>query len=150
LGKEKTTMEKPPHPIDRHVGGRVRLRRTLIGMSQEQLGAKLGLTFQQIQKYEKGSNRISASRLWEIASALEVPISYFYEGAGNEIRDNPQGFGESGQASIEGIAHSSESLALLRHFTQITDTGIRRAMVDMARALASSARARQQIGGGHS
>jgi transcriptional regulator with XRE-family HTH domain len=141
-------MDKPPHPIDRHVGGRVRLRRTLVGMSQEQLGARLGLTFQQVQKYEKGSNRISASRLWEIASALNVPISYFYDGAGSTASGSTEGFSESGQTAIEGIAHSSESLALLRHFTQITDLGTRRAMVDLARALASASRARQQGEGG--
>ena len=73
-------MKKVPNPIDRHVGSRVRMRRILLGMSQEKLGEALGLTFQQVQKYEKGTNRISASRLQQFSSILQVPISFFFEG----------------------------------------------------------------------
>src|SRR3954468_15383406 len=73
--------KKPPNPIDRHVGSRVRMRRMMIGMSQERLGDALGLTFQQVQKYEKGTNRIGASRLQQIAEILQVPVSYFFEGS---------------------------------------------------------------------
>src|ERR671926_591337 len=79
---------KSPNPVDKHVGGRVRLRRMLIGMSQEKLGEALGITFQQVQKYEKGTNRIGASRLHQIAQVLGVPISFFYEGAPEESAAN--------------------------------------------------------------
>ena len=74
-------MKKPPNPIDSHVGARLRMRRTLIGMSQEKLGAALGITFQQVQKYEKGANRIGASRLQDIARVLQVAPAFFFDGA---------------------------------------------------------------------
>ncbi|MGH6853068.1 MAG: helix-turn-helix domain-containing protein, partial [Methylocella sp.] len=74
-------MKKIPNPIDRHVGGRVRMRRVMLGMSQEKLGDALGLTFQQVQKYEKGTNRIGASRLQQISRTLDVPPAFFFEGA---------------------------------------------------------------------
>src|SRR6201988_3669252 len=72
--------KKAPNPIDRHVGSRVRMRRMMLGMSQEKLGDALGLTFQQVQKYEKGANRIGASRLQQISQILQVPVSFFFEG----------------------------------------------------------------------
>jgi len=126
---------KQPHPVDRHVGGRVRLRRTLAGMSQEQLGEHLGVTFQQVQKYEKGTNRISASRLWQVAEVLKVPVAFFFEGT-DEARQAPAaGFAESRQSEITGIAQSTEALQLLRHFTHIAEPRLRRAVVDLARAL---------------
>src|ERR671914_1569018 len=75
--------KKAPNPIDRHVGSRVRMRRMIVGMSQEKLGESLGLTFQQVQKYEKGTNRIGASRLQQISKVLGVPIEFFFEGAPN-------------------------------------------------------------------
>lgn len=83
-----------PNPIDVHVGNRIRLRRTLLGISQEKLASLLGLTFQQIQKYEKGANRVGASRLWDISKILETPISFFYEDMNKDI--------EQEQSSIEG------------------------------------------------
>ena len=73
-----------PNPIDVHVGSRIRLRRTLLGMSQERLAEAIGLTFQQVQKYERGANRVSASKLWEIAAALKTPVAYFYDGLGDQ------------------------------------------------------------------
>src|ERR1700733_12990057 len=81
--------ERRPNPIDCYVGSRIRIRRTLLGLSQEQLGAHLGLTFQQIQKYEKGSNRVGASRLFEIARILNVSIPYFYDDMPQEMLDRP-------------------------------------------------------------
>ncbi len=81
-----TVSESGPRPVDVHVGGRVKARRTLIGMSQEELGKHLGLTFQQIQKYEKGMNRIGASRLWQFSLILGRPISWFFEGIGKQKR----------------------------------------------------------------
>ena len=74
-------IKKAPNPIDKHVGSRVRMRRMMVGMSQEKLGDALGLTFQQVQKYEKGTNRIGASRLQQISIILQVPVSFFFEGA---------------------------------------------------------------------
>lgn len=129
---------KQPHPVDRHVGGRVRLRRTLAGMSQEQLGEQLGVTFQQVQKYEKGSNRISASRLWQIAEILDVPVAFFFEGTRTSAAQNAAGFAEDRQAEITGIANSTESLQLLRYFTHIIDPKVRRSVVDLTRSLASA------------
>ena len=131
-------MEKRPHPVDCHVGAQVRLRRTLVGMSQEQLGARLGVTFQQVQKYEKGSNRISASRLWQIATILDVPVSFFFDGASAPQPDGMDGFEEAPQATISSMTQSSDSLALLRHFTQIGDTALRRSVVDLARSLSAA------------
>ena len=81
MASEKKISKKSPNPIDKHVGARVRMRRMMIGMSQEKLGDKLGITFQQIQKYEKGTNRIGASRLQNIALVLSVPVGFFFEGA---------------------------------------------------------------------
>jgi len=134
--RPNTTMQKDPHPIDRHVGSRVRLRRTVIGMSQEQLGHKLGVTFQQVQKYEKGSNRVSASRLWQIARTLGVPVSFFFEQVA--LAAQGEGFADAEQSQIQDMTQSTESLALLRHFTQIAEPGLRRAVVDLARSLASA------------
>ena len=78
--------KKRPNPIDVHVGSRIRLRRTMLGMSQEKLGESLGITFQQIQKYEKGTNRVSCSRLYEISQILDVPITYFFSASGEWTR----------------------------------------------------------------
>lgn len=83
----KSTMKKSPNPIDQHVGQRVRVRRVLCGMSQTALANELGLTFQQLQKYESGANRISASRLWAISKILDVPVSWFFEGIDGEPAD---------------------------------------------------------------
>src|SRR5215467_14082693 len=83
--------KKTPNPIDKHVGARVRMRRMMVGMSQEKLGDALGLTFQQVQKYEKGTNRIGASRLQQIASILQVPVAFFFEGAPDLVGNSPQG-----------------------------------------------------------
>ncbi|NND50681.1 MAG: helix-turn-helix transcriptional regulator [Rhizobiales bacterium] len=129
---------KDPHPIDRHVGGRVRLQRTLVGMSQEQLGDKLGVTFQQVQKYEKGSNRISASRLWQISRILGTPVSFFFDLSPDIADPQLEGLAEAGQSEIGDMTHSTESLTLLRHFTQISDPTTRRAVIDLARSLAAA------------
>src|ERR1700730_17438468 len=87
--------KKAPNPIDRHVGSRVRMRRMMLNMSQEKLGDALGLTFQQVQKYEKGTNRIGASRLQQISLILQVPVSFFFEGAPAPPGSRPQGLGEA-------------------------------------------------------
>jgi transcriptional regulator with XRE-family HTH domain len=133
---------KEPNPIDVHVGSRVRLRRLLVGMSQEKLGEQLGLTFQQVQKYEKGTNRIGASRLYEVSRILNVPVQYFYE----EMADNDAHIVGGEQAFAEGdsapfvmdFVSSSEGLQLNRAFVEIRDPAVRRGIVDMLKALAKS------------
>jgi len=127
-------MKKSPNPIDKHVGSRVRLRRMLIGMSQEKLGEALGLTFQQVQKYEKGTNRIGASRLHEIARILGVGIDYFYEGApsagDSDVAENP------GSNDVATILSTSDSVQLMKAFARIKDAKVRKRIVDLAEALA--------------
>jgi|SRR6516225_5921436 len=100
---------KAPNPIDQHVGSRVRMRRLMLAMSQEKLGFALGLTFQQVQKYEKGMNRIGASRLQQISHILQVPVAFFFEGAPNALA--PQGSGSAlSMAEIDDFISDSEGL----------------------------------------
>ena len=126
--------KKKPNPIDIHVGGRIRLRRNMLGMSQEKLGESLGITFQQIQKYEKGTNRVGASRLQAIASILEVPVAFFFEdapGTGNE------GLAEDSSATyVVDFLSSTEGLRLNRAFVRISDPKVRSRIIDLVRALA--------------
>jgi transcriptional regulator with XRE-family HTH domain len=128
--------KKQPNPIDTHVGSRVRLRRMMQGMSQEKLGEHLGITFQQIQKYEKGTNRIGASRLQHIASVLQVPVSFFFEDApGGASADS--GFGESRSGDfVTEFLSSAEGLQLNKAFARIKDPKLRRRIVDLVRAMA--------------
>lgn len=129
--------KKSPNPIDVHVGGRIRLRRMMLSMSQEKLGDALGITFQQIQKYEKGSNRVGASRLQHIASILKVPVSFFFEDAPGAPTE-AQGFSEApGSSYVVDFLSSSEGLALNRAFVRISDPKVRRKIVDLVQAIAS-------------
>jgi transcriptional regulator with XRE-family HTH domain len=127
-----------PNPVDIHVGGRVRFRRMLLGMSQERLAEQLGLTFQQIQKYEKGINRIGASRLYDLSQILGVPIQFFYEEApGTDVSNNAPGFGErTSEVHIVEFLSSRDGLELNKAFVRITDPKLRRAVVELARSLA--------------
>jgi transcriptional regulator with XRE-family HTH domain len=125
--------KKQANPIDAQVGNRIRLRRMLIGMSQERLGELLGLTFQQVQKYEKGVNRVGAGRLFQVAQILGVPISYFYEGVVNEL-------GHSKNATVtppvmEFLA-SGEGLQLSLAFMRIQDPKVRKRVIDLVKSLA--------------
>jgi len=129
-----------PNPIDVHVGGRVRFRRMLLGMSQEKLGEQLGLTFQQVQKYEKGINRIGASRLFDLAQVLGVPVQFFYEEApsGEAPALVPDGFAEKpAENSIVEFLRSRDGLELNKAFMRISDAKARRAIVDLVRSLAN-------------
>ena len=141
--------KKNPNPVDVHVGNRVRMRRMLIGMSQERLAKELGLTFQQIQKYEKGTNRISASRLYKIAQVLGVPVQYFFEDLPAPVEGEAAGVAE-GRAHVQimDFLSSSEGLQLNRHFAAITDSDVRRAVVDMVRALARAGKKAENSGDG--
>jgi transcriptional regulator with XRE-family HTH domain len=127
--------KKSPNPIDKHVGARVRMRRMMISMSQEKLGEKLGITFQQIQKYEKGTNRIGASRLQQIANVLGVPVGFFFEGA--PIADkSPSGFDDSASpAYVSDFLATSDGLALTKAFMRVSDSKVRRRIVDLVEAI---------------
>lgn len=130
-------IKKVPNPIDRHVGSRVRMRRMLAGISQEKLGEALGLTFQQIQKYEKGANRISASRLQQIAKKLEVPVSFFFDGAPGGDATPTAGFADStSTAYISDFLATSEGVQLTKAFVRIKSGRVRRRIVDIVEALA--------------
>ena len=112
--------KKKPNPIDIHVGSRIRLRRTMLGMSQEKLGENLGITFQQIQKYEKGTNRVGASRLQNISSILNVPVSFFFEDAPGDGSGNQPGMAEASSSNyVVDFLSSSEGLQLNRAFVKI-------------------------------
>lgn len=126
--------KKAPNPIDKHVGSRVRMRRMMLSMSQEKLGDALGLTFQQVQKYEKGTNRIGASRLQNIATVLSVPVGFFFDGAPGQ-GSNGTADSKSGSYVVDFLS-SSEGLQLNRAFVRISDSKVRRRIVDLVRALA--------------
>ncbi|MCB8840820.1 helix-turn-helix domain-containing protein [Aurantimonas sp. VKM B-3413] len=129
--------KKKPNPVDTHVGSRVRLRRTMLGMSQEKLGESLGITFQQVQKYEKGSNRIGASRLQRISEVLGVPVSFFFEDVpGSDAQRG--GLQESGTDYVVDFLSTSEGLQLNRAFVKISDPKVRRRVIELVRTLADS------------
>jgi transcriptional regulator with XRE-family HTH domain len=131
-------MIKAPNPVDKYVGSRVRMRRIMLGMSQEKLGDSLKLTFQQVQKYEKGTNRIGASRLHQIADVLQVPVSFFFEGGPAGEIGSMDGLSEApSPAYISDFLATSEGLALTRAFTRITDAKLRRSIVDLVEQMAS-------------
>jgi len=129
-----------PDPIDVHVGSRVRLRRNMLGLSQEKLGEAISLTFQQIQKYERGANRIGASRLLELSRVLDVPISFFYDET-DPVRAPaiPTGFEESPQEGFDSDPlHKRETVELVGAYYDIGDIAVRRRLFDLAKALAAS------------
>ncbi len=130
-------LKKAPNPIDKHVGSRVRMRRVLIGMSQEKLGEALGLTFQQVQKYEKGLNRIGASRLQQISKTLNVPPSFFFEGAPSLSPVDGAGFAEESSSQyVVDFLSTAEGLHLNRAFARIRDAKIRKRILDLVTSLA--------------
>ena len=124
--------KKAPNPTDKHVGARVRMRRMMLSMSQEKLGDALGLTFQQVQKYEKGANRIGASRLQQIAHILQVPVAFFFEGAPSLPGQQLSGLSEApSPAYVSDFLATSEGLALTKAFMRIKDAKLRRRIVDL-------------------
>lgn len=132
-----TENKKKPNPIDIHVGSRIRLRRNMLGLSQEKLGENLGITFQQIQKYEKGTNRVGASRLQAISSILSVPVAFFFEDAPDQLNQQPAGFAEENETNyVVDFLHSAEGVQLNRYFTKISDPKIRKKIVDLVKTLA--------------
>jgi len=144
-----TEKESRPNPIDVHVGSRIRLRRTLMGLSQERLGEALGLTFQQVQKYERGANRVGASRLFDLSRVLDVPIAFFYDDMPYEAGGTTAGSGISGRRSYafaeaqEGFGavaddpmNRRETLDLVRAYFRITDVSVRKRVLDLVKSLA--------------
>jgi transcriptional regulator with XRE-family HTH domain len=136
-------VEGRPSPIDVHVGARIRLRRTLLGMSQERLGESLGLTFQQIQKYERGVNRVGASRLFDLSRVLDVPISFFFddmpeplarEYGGSAVR-RAVGFAEPQDSFDDDALHRRETLELVRAYYRIQDPSVRKRVFDLIKSL---------------
>ena len=140
----KVDREHRASPIDAHVGSRVRLRRTLLGMSQEKLGDALGLTFQQVQKYERGVNRIGASRLFDLARVLDVPIGFFFDDLPPEMGGNVAvrsrqaiyGFSEAQNGLEDENMNKRETLELVRAYYRITDPAVRKRVFDLIKSLA--------------
>lgn len=140
-GRRRRRKSDKPNPIDVHVGARVRLRRTLLGMSQEKLGEAIGLTFQQVQKYERGANRIGASRLFDLSQVLDVPVSFFFDDIDRQAV-------EAAQGDADGLAEGAagryepdpmmrrETLELVRAYYRISDPQIRRRLFDLTKAIA--------------
>lgn len=141
----RTASLGQPNPIDVHVGSRVRLRRTLLGMSQEKLGEAIGLTFQQVQKYERGANRIGSSRLFDLARVLDVPVSYFFE-------DMAPGVSARSPSRMKGLAEQKappfepdpmvkrETLELVRAYYRITSPQVRKRVFELTKSLANASK----------
>ena len=126
-----------PHPIDIHVGRRLRQRRRLLALTQEKLAQAVNIRFQQIQKYESGANRVSASRLWSLAKALDVPVAYFFDGMnGAEPKSEYELYGDYGfaEAPAADVLDEKETIELVRYYYQLNE-GPRRRLLDLARAL---------------
>jgi transcriptional regulator with XRE-family HTH domain len=142
-GRRRRQKSDKPNPIDIHVGSRVRLRRTLLGMSQEKLGEAIGLTFQQVQKYERGANRVGASRLYDLSRVLDVPVSYFFE-------EMSPGVASAAEARLGGLEEAPsptyeadpmmrrETLELVRAYYRIGNPEVRRRLFDLTKAIANA------------
>ncbi len=132
-----------PKPVDLHVGNRLRMRRTLLGLSQEKLGEAIGLTFQQVQKYERGLNRIGASRLWDISKILDVPISFFFEDLDNNATTKNQipyvpGLAEDKAPFNYDPMSKKETIELVRAFYSIKDPSVAKKVLELVKALSGN------------
>jgi len=128
--------KKAPSPTDQHVGSRLRMRRKMLGMSQEQLAEALGITYQQVQKCEKGANRIGASRLQQISQILQVPIAFFFEGAPNALAPHDSSGSALSMAQIDDFVSGSNGLRLMRAFMRIDNATLRRRIVMLVQEVA--------------
>ncbi len=126
--------DRSPNPVDLHVGARIRMRRKLLGISQERLADDLGLTFQQVQKYERGANRVSASKLYEIARSLKTSIAYFFEGLADPTTSD--GEGDSGEQSVHDFLMTAEGLELASVFPRVPQPRVRRRLLELVRSMA--------------
>ena len=139
----RSEKDSRPNPIDLHVGSRIRLRRTLLGMSQERLGEALGLTFQQVQKYERGVNRVGASRLFDLSRVLDVPISFFYDDMPDSLGGHARlagrgaaGFADAQDGFGDDTLNRRETLELVRAYYRITDVAVRKRVFELVKSLA--------------
>ena len=133
----KDTEGRRPSPIDLHVGGQVRMRRKVLGVAQDQLAGDLGLTFQQVQKYERGENRISASKLYQIAAVLKTDIAFFFDGLPDPAEAaGPNGAGHEADRTVQTFLHTAEGMQLATLFPRIGTSRVRRQLVDLVRAMA--------------
>ncbi len=142
-GRRRRRKSDKPSPVDVHVGSRVRLRRTLLGMSQERLGHAIGLTFQQVQKYERGANRIGASRLFDLSRVLDVPVSFFFDDINPAIKssapENVVGLSEPGPERYEhDPMMRRETLELVRAYYRVVDPQTRRRLFELVKAIANA------------
>ncbi|HYH36811.1 MAG TPA: helix-turn-helix transcriptional regulator [Azospirillum sp.] len=140
-GPKSEDDEGGPNAVDVHVGSRIRLRRTLMGMSQTALAESVGLTFQQIQKYEKGGNRVSASRLWQFGQVLDVPVSFFFDDMPQEIlsdRGHPGATSTAGDSESTGVMTRRETLELVRAYYRIQNEPVRRRIYELFKAMGSA------------
>ena len=127
--KRRTVAERGPHPVDVHVGSRVHSRRTLLSMSMKRLGEALGVTYQQLQMYERGANRIGASRLYQLCRILDVPVGYFFAGLEEEVSSSPP----------DDSMHKRETLELVKAYYRVRDPKVRNALRGMTLAMAKGA-----------
>lgn len=138
-GRRARLESGAPNPVDVHVGARVRIRRTLLGLSQGELGERLGLTFQQIQKYERGLNRISASRIFDIAHVLGVPVPFFFDDMPEDLASRAPGCAEDYDAAGDDpeaeYMTKRETLELVRAYYQISDPGVRKKVYHLTKSL---------------
>ena len=146
IGKKRGRLaDGSPNPIDVHIGARIRIRRTLLGMSQEKLGEAIGLTFQQVQKYERGANRVGASRLYDLSQVLDVPVSFFFDGLAEEAQASSPANIAKGLAPAQGQTETEEldpmikreTLELVRAYFAINDPDTRRSFYALVKAMAA-------------
>jgi transcriptional regulator with XRE-family HTH domain len=128
--------DRLPNPVDLHVGSRIRLRRKVLGVSQERLAESLGLTFQQVQKYERGSNRVSASKLYEIAATLQATVAYFFEGLADTSTVQDGEIAPGAEQFVQDFLMTPEGLELAGLFPKITRARVRRRVLDLVRSMA--------------
>src|SRR6266571_5349042 len=134
--RDTSAAKKAPNPTDKHVGSRVRMRRMMLSMSQEKLGAALDLTFQQVQKYEKGANRIGASRLQQISHILQVPVPFFFEGAPNALAPHGSNGSALSMAEIDDFVSDLDGLRLIGAFMRIDNATLRRSIAKLVQEIA--------------
>lgn len=131
-----TPQGRTPNVVDLHVGGRVRMRRKMLGVSQEALAEALKLTFQQVQKYERGANRVSAGKLYEIAKILQVPVSFFFDGLADPMSPAAENVGAETERVVTAFLNTPEGLELAEMFPKIGRGRVRRQVLDLVRAMA--------------
>lgn len=132
----RDAADRSPNPVDLHVGSRIRMRRKILGVSQERLADSLGLTFQQVQKYERGSNRVSASKLYEIAATLQAQVAYFFEGLADPATLEDGESAPGSEKFVQDFLMTPEGLELAGLFPKITRPRVRRRILDLVRSMA--------------